>query len=67
MKIRLNEDKAIVDAVRAALIENDGYCPCLINSKLRQNPDEKCPCKAFINAPTSGYCHCGLYYKDVNG
>lgn len=57
-KIYSNPDKEYVAEVRAALKENDGYCPCRAN----KNPDTKCLCKAF-REQESGYCHCRLYYK----
>ena len=61
MKISLNPDKSIVEDVRRRLKENDGYCPC----RLIKNKDTKCMCKEFVEQPTSGECHCGLYIKEV--
>jgi ferredoxin-thioredoxin reductase catalytic subunit len=58
-KIILNPDKDVVDAVRAALKENDGYCPC----RLEKTADTKCMCKDF-REQESGMCHCGLYIKE---
>lgn len=40
--------------VGAAVRENGGYCPCLIE----QNEDTKCPCKEFRE---TGKCDCGRY------
>ena len=58
-----NQDKAIVDRIRNALKERDGFCPCAP----RKTPDTLCPCKNFrdkVKDPSySGYCHCRLYYK----
>lgn len=59
MAIRLNPDKEYADNVRAALKENDGYCPCSIT----KNEDTKCMCKEFREME-SGVCHCGLYIKE---
>lgn len=59
MIITVNPDKDIVDKVRAALRENDGYCPC----KLEQTEDTKCMCLEFREQQTIGFCHCGLYIK----
>lgn len=64
MKIRLNEDDAVVASVREGLKRRNGYCPCV-----RQiNEDTKCMCKEFraqIDDPDfEGYCHCMLYYKE---
>lgn len=42
-----------------AVVQNDGYCPCLIE----QSEDTKCPCKAFREQTESGLCHCGRYEK----
>ena len=59
MKIRYVEDKEMVEAVKEALKNNDGYCPC----RSVKNEDTKCMCKEF-REQTSGECHCGLYYKE---
>jgi len=56
--IKLNEDDVLVSNIRAALRENDGYCPCM----LIKTPDTKCMCKEFRDM-TEGVCHCGLYVK----
>lgn len=61
MKIKLNEDKEIVEEIKKALKENDGYCPC----RIEKTPDTKCMCKEFREQKEQGYCHCGLYYKEV--
>nr|CAI9751425.1 hypothetical protein DGKKSRWO_DGKKSRWO_CDS_0134 [uncultured phage]CAI9752311.1 hypothetical protein CVNMHQAP_CVNMHQAP_CDS_0134 [uncultured phage] len=45
--------------IEKKLKENGGYCPCA----LVHTDDYKCMCKEFRNRDTSGYCHCGLYYK----
>ena len=58
MKIIINPDKEVVEEVRKALKNNDGYCPC----KLVKTPDTKCMCKEFRDQ-ASGECHCGLYIK----
>lgn len=63
MKIHINEDKEIVAAIRAGLRKNDGYCPCVLNSK--GNEDYKCICKEMREqVPVGQTCHCGLYIKD---
>ena len=63
MKLRLNEDKKVVEAVREGLIAKGGYCPCRVGKR----PEYKCMCEEFraqIKAPSfEGYCHCGLFYK----
>jgi len=64
MKIRFNEDKAVVEMIKKGLEEKGGYCPC----RREQTEDTKCICKEFreqIKDPEfEGYCHCLLYYKE---
>lgn len=62
MKVRFTEDEAAKQEVLQALKDNDGYCPC----RLEKTADTKCMCKEF-REQASGYCHCGLYYKDGVG
>ena len=60
LKIRVNPNEATVKAVREALEETGGYCPCA----LFKNVDTKCMCKDFrdqIAQGVAGQCHCGLY------
>ncbi len=63
MKIKLNPDRAIVDAIREGLARTGGYCPC----RLARTEENKCMCQEFrgqIKDPNfEGYCHCMLYYK----
>lgn len=59
MKISVNPDKEIVNRIRTALKENEGYCPCA----LQRTPETKCMCKNFLEEIEEGYCHCGLYMK----
>lgn len=63
-KIRLNENKEIVDEIKKGLKENGGYCPCRREIK----EDNKCICREFreqiADQDFEGYCHCGLYYKE---
>ena len=64
MKIRLNEDEAVVKMIKDGLEEKGGYCPC----RREISEDTKCMCKEFrdqIKDPDfEGYCHCLLYYKE---
>ena len=57
--MKLNPDKEHVRLIREGLAANGGYCPCA----LVKNADTKCMCKEFREMK-SGYCHCGLYYKE---
>lgn len=59
MKIKVNDDEALVTKIRKKLEETGGYCPC----KLLRNEDTKCICKEFLKQETEGPCHCGLYVK----
>ena len=64
MKIRLNENKEIVDAIKEGLKRTGGYCPC----KIERTEDFKCMCREFkeqvADPEFEGYCHCMLYYKE---
>ena len=64
MKIRLNDNKDVVNAVKEGLKRTGGYCPC----RSERTEDFKCMCKEFkeqIADPNyQGYCHCMLYYKE---
>lgn len=63
MAIRVNDNKEIVDAVKAGLKKKNGYCPC----RVEISEDTKCICKEFreqmADPGFEGYCHCMLYYK----
>ena len=43
MKVRLNEDAAVVAAVREGLKRTGGYCPCV----RERSEDTKCMCREF--------------------
>lgn len=64
MKIKFNENKEIVDAIKEGLKRNGGYCPC----RLERIEDNKCMCREFreqiADPDYEGYCHCLLYYKE---
>ena len=63
MKVHITEDAELRNSVRNALKMNDGYCPCILNSKGKE--EYKCMCRDFIeNTPAGEHCHCGLYIKD---
>lgn len=63
MKIHINPDKEIVETIRQGLKDNEGYCPCIFESKGK--PEYKCMCKDFLeNVKIGETCHCGLYIKD---
>ena len=64
MKIRLNEDAGVVQAIREGLTKNGGYCPC----RVERTEETKCMCRQFreqvADPDFEGYCHCMLYYKE---
>ena len=60
MKIIQNPNKDFVEQMLKALKENSNYCPC----KTEKTRDTKCMCKEF-REQKDGWCHCGLYYKDI--
>ncbi len=64
MRIIYNENRDVVDAIRAGLKKKDGYCPC----RLEKIEDNICMCKEFrdqiADPEFEGYCHCMLYYKE---
>ena len=64
MKIKLNPDSEIVEAVKEGLKRTGGYCPC----RLDRTEDNKCMCREFrdqiADEDYEGYCHCYLYYKE---
>lgn len=63
-KVRLNENKEVVETIKAGLKAKGGYCPC----RLEKNEDNKCICREFreqiADPDFEGYCHCMLYYKE---
>ena len=63
MKVHITDDKELVATIRAALKENEGYCPCIYQSKGKS--EYKCMCQDFLtNVKINEACHCGLYIKD---
>lgn len=63
-RVLFNTDSDVVKKIKEALVANDGYCPCSII----RTDDTKCMCKEFKQQikddSFTGYCHCGLYYKE---
>ena len=64
MKIRFNDDEAVVKMIKEGLEAKDGYCPC----RLERIEENKCMCKEFkeqiADPEFEGFCHCMLYYKE---
>ncbi len=65
MKISVNDNRDLVDKIRAGILKKGGYCPC----RLEEIEDNYCMCREFreqIADPTwEGYCHCMLYRKEL--
>ena len=59
MKIYENPDKEFVKDIKKRIKDNGGHCPC----QIEKTKDTKCMCKS-LKEQESGYCHCGLYYKE---
>ena len=61
--IETSKDTELVAQLRKAMIENGGYCPCVVNP----TEDDKCMCKDFrdkLSDPAyDGWCHCRLFHK----
>lgn len=63
MRIHASTDKELVKMIRERLKENEGYCPCVFESKGKEQ--YKCLCENFrLYTPVGETCHCGLYVKD---
>ena len=63
MRLHVTEDKELAAVIRQGLKENDGYCPCVYQSK--DKPEYKCICEEMRErVPVGQACHCGLYIKD---
>ncbi|MBO5927669.1 MAG: ferredoxin thioredoxin reductase catalytic beta chain [Clostridia bacterium] len=64
MKVKLNDNKEIVERIKEGLKRTGGYCPC----RLKRTEENKCMCEEFksqIADPNfEGFCHCKLYYKE---
>jgi ferredoxin-thioredoxin reductase catalytic subunit len=58
MKIKLNPDETLVNAIRNRLKVTGGMCPCIQEDLW--NEDYRCPCKKFREEKD---CCCNLYIK----
>lgn len=61
----MNEDRELVDKIRAGILKRGGYCPC----KLDKSEENHCMCEEFrgqiADPGFEGFCHCMLYYKEL--
>lgn len=63
MKIHVTPDEELKQAIRQGLKDNGGYCPCVANSRGKEQ--YRCMCEDFReNTKPGNPCHCGLYIKD---
>ena len=63
MKVKITENEKVRNKIREALKNNNFYCPCILDSKGKE--EYKCMCEDFLHNVKAGeYCHCGLYYKE---
>ena len=63
MRLHVTDNKELATIIRAGLKDNDGYCPCVYQSKGKD--EYKCICKDMReNVQVGQPCHCGLYIKD---
>lgn len=63
MRIHITPDEKLKQLIRQGLKDNNGYCPCIVDSRGKE--EYKCICKDFReNVKPGNSCHCGLYIKD---
>ena len=63
MRLHVTDNKELAAIIRQGLQENDGYCPCILHSKGKD--EYKCICEDMRENVQAGQtCHCGLYIKD---
>jgi hypothetical protein len=61
MKLKIIKNPNIMKyhEITEAVINNSGYCPCMIE----KDDSTKCICKEFREQDYVGECHCGRYLK----
>lgn len=62
--VKKNPDNKKYKEVTIKVIQNDGFCPCLV----QKTEETKCMCKEFrdqIDNGISGFCRCGRFYNEV--
>ena len=63
MKLHATENELLARTIREGLKKNNGYCPCVVDSKGKE--EYKCICLEMREKiPVGQSCHCGLYVKD---
>ena len=63
MRAHITDNKELREQINKAIRDNNGYCPCILNSQGKE--EYKCVCRDFIdNVKPGESCHCGLYIKD---
>lgn len=58
LRIKLSDDKELVNQIRTKLKERNGLCP----NKKEDIIENHCICKEFLEQ-NNGVCRCGLYIK----
>lgn len=59
LKVKPHPNSEIFQEVTNAVKDNDGYCCC----EIEKNEDTECMCKKFREQESSGFCHCGRFFK----
>lgn len=59
MRITKIDDPEYCKLMKKKIKANGGYCP----SEIKRTPDTKCPCRAFREQESEGFCGCGYFYK----
>lgn len=59
LKIVQNPDPEEYARITQKVLDNDGYCPCL----LERSPNTKCMCKDFREQTIPSFCHCKRFMK----
>ena len=63
MKLHVTDNEELRTFIRDALRLNDGFCPCIKDSKGKE--EYRCICEEMRTKIQVGQtCHCGLYVKD---
>lgn len=55
---QLNPNQKVVDAITKRVLANDGLCPCVQETTIKE--DLICPCKQYREIH---YCCCTLYVR----
>ena len=59
LRIIPNPDQKYFEEITKKVLDNDGYCPCMMH----KDETTKCMCKEFREQNFPGFCHCGRFQK----